>query len=559
MAGAGDQSANMKLARQMLEACRFIYKAYAQTCVYPLDPFFEAQHGLLIGKGMYKDTARTRLMAEVHQQYKSTETKLDPVEYDLSKPPNPHEGVVYRGGVEDEPYIFFQPREFDLKIASYSGFALDGQKVDGGGSLPSVGGRRVCAFFQGKTGMTPSTKLGGWPSWLGAVVYDPTENVAFVIFRGSRSGNGARAALGAQFMDKGSPDWVTDMNYMLEEHVNEWGGVKACSGFYYAYKSSRVSLLAAYKAAVGGATPATTYFTGHSLGGGLAQAAYLDWALTRADKGPYGCFALSAPPVIIGLKAVKAISMAVDASSLHHYYCPGDAVHASPLLDTSLIPKGMRFANWLTGSAYHPATHPVHLGSECQLFSESPFPEAHEPRDLFRGMNGGGRLPGVDGGNGDLDGEFWPTFKLGVTQQGGPYLSDFTSGFPADQLEDALTASLTPEMALARALQWKGVIQNDSRGQLMLEGISSYQRAVEAMREFAAIPSGESSKLRSGLGALRKTLVDIAEDTSATATSACAWTLLQGLSVLEQYTFHNGRKRPLPSTRPRSSAFFGER
>src|SRR4051812_38259106 len=35
---------DIETARIMLEFCRFAYKAYAQTCVYPMDPFYES-HG----------------------------------------------------------------------------------------------------------------------------------------------------------------------------------------------------------------------------------------------------------------------------------------------------------------------------------------------------------------------------------------------------------------------------------------------------------------------------------------------------------------------------------
>jgi|JI6StandDraft_1071083.scaffolds.fasta_scaffold69871_2 hypothetical protein len=42
MPGNGFRSTNMNTARALLEACRFSYKMFAQSCTYPMDPFFES-------------------------------------------------------------------------------------------------------------------------------------------------------------------------------------------------------------------------------------------------------------------------------------------------------------------------------------------------------------------------------------------------------------------------------------------------------------------------------------------------------------------------------------
>jgi hypothetical protein len=536
MPGSGYNSHNIKLARAMLEACRFSYKAYAQSCSYPLDPFFES-HGA-------SDSARDRLMESVHADYKTSAdaAKFDPVDYDLKKPPNPSEGVVYRGGVKDEPYILFQPRDLDKSIAHHTGFDLDGREVPhGGGAIGSASGRKRCAYFQGKTGMTKTWKTSGWPTWLGAVIYDPETNTVTIVFRGSRSGNGARALIGAKLKSKGSPDWVTDMNYLKSEDVEKFGGASLCCGFYYAYESAKRSIAAAYRSAVGVAIPSAVYITGHSLGGGLAQVAYLDFTcgdLAReitfaqsASSGvnawaPVQCFAISAPPVIIGRESHRKLAMDADATQILHYFCPGDAVHCSPLLDSARIPTAMRAGNWVLENFSHPLTDPVHVGCEIQLESNSSFPESHEPRDVYRGLHAG-----------TLDPHFWPTFVYNHTADAGPYISDLTTGAPVEALRDALEHSIPPDRALARAMLWRSVIKNESKAEAFTNDITTWQKAVNLAEELQTRNVSQSAlnSVKASIKELRKSLVAGARSTGSMATSSSYWTLLQGLSVREEF------------------------
>lgn len=531
MAGSGFNSQNMKLAREMLEACRFSYKMYAQSCQYPLDPFFES-HGA-------SDSARNRLMAAVHGDYRTSSdiTKFDPVDYDLLRPPSPSEGVIYRGGIQEEPYILLQPREFDRKISFHAGFDLAGKPVKyGGGELAGATGRRRCAFFQGRTGMTATWRQSGWPTWLGAVVYDPETGKLIIVFRGSRSGNGARALMGAKFSSAGSPDWVTDMNYLKTEAVEKFNGAQLSCGFYYAYESCKHSLKAAIQSALGGAAPRATYVTGHSLGGALAQVAYLDLScgdlardllMARPEAwSPLQCFALSAPPVIVGRASHHRLALDADVTQVMHYFCPGDAVHSSPLLDTSLIPKIMRVGGWVLENFSHPLTSPVHIGSEIALESRSLFPESHEPRDVFKGLNAG-----------TLDETFWPTFTFAHTSPAGPYISNFTGGALDDELRAALELSLPPDRALARAIQWKNVIESKTNAETVTQHIDLWQEAVELVDKLRArSPKSLSERdARVRVKEIRQTLVNGARATSQTATSSCYWTLLQGLSAREHY------------------------
>ena len=126
-------------------------------------------------------------------------------------------------------------RELDLRISDAQGFDLKGQKVDDGHDLDGDGLR--CGYFQGRTGSTQNHPNAGWPSYLGAAVFHPRSKTLYIVFRGSRSGDGARAMGSAQVYSTGSPDWITDMNHLKGVKVAKYGNSTLACGFYYAYES----------------------------------------------------------------------------------------------------------------------------------------------------------------------------------------------------------------------------------------------------------------------------------------------------------------------------------
>ena len=71
-----------------------------------------------------------RLALALHQRAgtQGDAQKFDPIAYDLRTVPNPHQGVVYRGG-EDTKYILFAPRPLDLSISEVKGFDLAGNAL----------------------------------------------------------------------------------------------------------------------------------------------------------------------------------------------------------------------------------------------------------------------------------------------------------------------------------------------------------------------------------------------------------------------------------------------
>lgn len=516
----------MKTARKMLEYCRFAYKGYAQSCAFPLDPFFESW-----GPGFkFLPSARDRLLAHVHTQLQTRpeERKFDPIAYRLTETPNPHHGGIYRGGIDDS-YILFQPRPLDLSISYARGYDRRGTAVDAGPRLEARDGAVRCGWFQGRTGMTQNHPDAGWTSYLGAVLYDRRTQEVTITFRGSRSGDGTRALVGAQIKSEGSPDWVTDMNHLKGTKVSKYGNSTLSCGFFYAVESCLVSLIAAYRDAVNGPVK-TIHVTGHSLGGALAQVAYVDLTcgelgrqlgLMTADAPAIYCYPISAPPICHGLESQHWLSRNANASHIHHYYNPRDLVHASPLVDGSKT-RGLSFGNWVAGGA-HPLTDPLHLGSEVALDCDDIFPNAHEPDLVWRGMNGGA-----------IERSFWPTFKLDVISNVSS-ISSLSDPNLTASLKSALSKSHSALTCKARASQWLAVTKDSDRAGLARSGIELFDTASSLLDDIER-PGNDPMKVtraRDALKTARKSLIEggYRDPSKHSASSSCYYTLLLSLAV----------------------------
>ncbi|MEY3211885.1 MAG: hypothetical protein RIT28_2366 [Pseudomonadota bacterium] len=447
-------SASMATARSCLEYCRFAYKAYAQSAKFPMDPFFETW-----GEGFRKTSgARDRLMKHIHDVehtlQSSDNRKFDPILYHLDRTPNPHDGVVYRGDIDDS-FILFQPRALDKRIAHARCYNRFGRRADDGHALQGATGNLRCGYFQGKTGMTENHPTSGWPSLLGAVIYDPGAQEVTIVFRGSRSGDGTRAALGAQLKSRGSPDWVTDLNHLKPIAVDKYGGHKLSIGFHLAYESCAISLQKAYTYAVNGGAVRKIQVTGHSLGGALAQNAYLD--LTCGTLGrtlgvqdgrvALSCVPISSPPVLIGIKAQRWASLYADAAAVHHFYNPRDAVHACDLL----ADHSKSFVFGATKALTHPINSPRHFGSQTALSAPDDFPIAHEPEAVWRGMH-----------DGVLDPKFWPVFRLDITSPT-PRVTGLPEMSLTLPLKRALANSCSIRSSVQQAELWRAVVKDEDR------------------------------------------------------------------------------------------------
>lgn len=453
---------DIETALVMLEYCRFSYKSYAQTCVYPMDPFFEAH-----GEGIWQG-ARDRVMARVHEERGSHADvrKFDPIEYDLTKVPNPSRGVVYRGGTGEQPYILFQPRPLDRSISDVMGADLQGNEI-WGESIPHATGTKRCCHFQGKTGMTQSHPEAGWPSWMGVVVYDPIKQTIVITFRGSRSGSGGRALAQALTQSQGNPDWVTDMNHLKGIPVGRFGHATLSGGFWYSYESCKQSLEAAFYDAANHQPIKEIYFTGHSLGGGLAQCAYIDMAggdllatfRKHQPRVPMYCYAISAPPIILGSKSKALVERYLGDVNVFHYFAPKDTVHDSPSVKFS-VAKG---ANTVVAALSHPLTSPCHIGVEFPLEKcKESFPDAHEPEAVRKGMFAAiakerhmGLAP---------DPEFWPLFDFNPMGRWGRAVEEgWRGGGLNDYLKLALS-SFSRDMATSRAELWAEAVKGQKSG-----------------------------------------------------------------------------------------------
>lgn len=530
---------NPLTALDMLEYCRFIYRTYAQSCVYPMDPFFESH-----GKGVWQG-ARDRLIAAIHDRLESPKElrRFDPIEYDLEHTPHPRRGIVYRAGTGDEPFILFQPRKLDMKIKAAVGFDLTGKQLD---SIDISGSTEKlrCGHFQGKTGMTKTYPTAGWTSWLGACVYDPDQKRMVVVFRGSRSGAGGRALGQALLYSTGNPDWVTDMNHLKGVKVKDLGGVVMACGFWHAYESCKASLEAAFCAALGSGKLDEIIFTGHSLGGALAQCAYVDMvggtlfsknSTLRPLKStlPIHCYAMSAPPICLDKDSAHGVELIVGDAKVYHYFAPKDAVHDSPEVAFS----GASVVSSLTDTVTHPTVTPVHIGVEIKLVDcKEKFPAAHEPAVVHKGLlaaikrdlNMG--LPADPG--------FWPIFKFHPLEPWGRVVSDVQSGLEK-LLVDALACSASKAAADERASQWGEIAKGKDKGgyeSLDFEDGEAFEYFKSACELIHDLGNPFGCEDRSGKTAEVKKIRALLLKHYGTAknhkaSSSCVWTMMQYLSV----------------------------
>ncbi len=450
-------------ARTCVELCRFSYKMYAQTVKFPFDPFFEGDEKSTGGLTNVAQVTRKRMMAHIHDLLKTPHgdvRKFDPIQYRLDAPPNPSKSTVYRGET-DSSYLIFGPSTWDDRIGAYAGFDTNGKDLNCQPDLVGSGRDCRCGYFQGETGMTANHPKSGWRSFLGAVIYDPTTQTAYIVFRGSRSGDGKRSLLGAQFFSEGNPDWVTDMNHVKETNpynpqfqfgdTYDRSNVRLAGGFWRSYASSSKSMEAAFNYAVRGGSVASICVTGHSLGGALAQCAYIHLTTSPRIKTRLKlkenvfieCYPISAPPVCLGYSSQHWISRNANASNVHHYYCPKDAVHGCDLV----IPSNESRAGWALAKGRHPETTPYHFGSQIALNCSQEFPNAHEPYFVMEAMCGPDyRMP--DG--------FWPRvdFDLSTSTLVKDKKFPGSNSIGIDQIVPAITDSYIPADFHDRAEQW---------------------------------------------------------------------------------------------------------
>lgn len=284
-----------------LDLCVLSYQLYAQTLVWPFDPYYEELSNWAFDRARYMRKVRSWAQEQGAAQVRESAGLAD------------YRGPGVLGGFEDNPFhdpIVFRyagidpsrrsltnpdgkrwvvletPPEITKAIGSVGMCYRTTGEPPGSVTLEWV--RRnesgdVLLAFEGGTG---SKGLEGRPvsqSLMGFVLLRTKSGGGYdvhVMFRGSRSGKAERAALDALSDDnaEGNPDWITDMGYdrLTAEtggaHVSTTGGVNR--GFATSMESIFPQLFRCLEEVAhlrDGAVPDHVYVTGHSLGGALGQ------------------------------------------------------------------------------------------------------------------------------------------------------------------------------------------------------------------------------------------------------------------------------------------------
>lgn len=282
------------------------YKLYAQTLVWPFDPYYEFSNNT--------DGDRKRLMKKVHNwvKLKSKEqvkkgTKLggfrgpgalngfannqtlNPIIYNYANL-NPWGQTITQS--ENIWTAHQTPAQISNKISSvYMCYRQTGKPI-GSVAVKQIaskkktnnsGSQDVLLAFEGETG-NKGTGQAAAQSLMGFILlrYSPTNETydVHISFRGSQSGSVGRAAIEA-FNNKkasGNPDWVTDLGYHRISSSNGGSHITSTGAVHRGFAQSMKSIFPQLFACLSKAAelspkkgPNNIYVTGHSLGGGLAQ------------------------------------------------------------------------------------------------------------------------------------------------------------------------------------------------------------------------------------------------------------------------------------------------
>ena len=283
------------------------YQLYAQTLIWPFDPFYEAFAGL--------DNDRNRVMQNVRAWARATGARQ------VRTPPKlgGYRGPGLLAGFADNPRsdpiihrydqlfpwrpAIFNPADRWTEYTSPNAItgamrdvymcyrrtgrpqgdvAVEHVTSDQGAARP--GARDVLLAFEGSTGDKGEPGQVASQSLLGFVLMrylsGSDDYDLHITFRGSRSGSALRAAVKANFTTSasGNPDWVTDLGW-YRIGAGEGASVisttgKVHRGFATAMAQSLPQIFACLDRGARlarGRPPRTIFVTGHSLGGGLAQ------------------------------------------------------------------------------------------------------------------------------------------------------------------------------------------------------------------------------------------------------------------------------------------------
>lgn len=265
------------------------YHVYHQTLIWPLDPFYEewARPG---------SSRRDNMMAAVHDQLPGqadlrgpgstrgwhANTELDPIVGDYRNVA-PWRGAITNDGFNYR-YLSAAPSLIatiaDVTVCEYGGEQATAEPMlhaARSNPVASLDADDHLYAFEGATGSFD----GKPPAWslLGVVLERHVDDGAYDIhigYRGSQSGDGHRAGLQGMVLERGNPDWVTDMEVFKtrpDARISDQGSVVV--GLRDSVVSSFGSLTACLSdiSERNGRPPRVVRFCGHSLGAALATQA----------------------------------------------------------------------------------------------------------------------------------------------------------------------------------------------------------------------------------------------------------------------------------------------
>lgn len=288
-----------------LDLCILSYHLYTQTLIWPIDPYYEqmARKGTdrrdnFMAK-VRSNPPRVILRSNPPRVIYSCPEHLDPIVSDYQrinpwKPcfvsPEPHQWLVFQAPLEiTQPIRSIYFREIEKEDYPPHKYKDNPNPTTGNDYL-------YC--FEGETGQVMSDDFPpktGLKSMMGFILDkqiggDEEYNI-HIVFRGSRSGSGARAASQA-VSSKGNPDWVTDIDsvrkLISDPVISPYG--KCSRGFCNSVKTMIEPIASSLRSIHNRRKrpPRRIFITGHSLGGALAALCASAFSLSLRNILRYG-------------------------------------------------------------------------------------------------------------------------------------------------------------------------------------------------------------------------------------------------------------------------------
>jgi hypothetical protein len=282
-----------------LDLCNLSYQLYAQSLVWPFDPYYE-RHGDEFDREAFMDGVRTWVASiSLNDPKPAFAGYRGPGALAGFENNQLHDPVLFRYdtlrpwqkalSLPDENWVEQQaPMDITEKISDVfmcyrpTGLPADTTKIDRvarGSAFAATRARDQLIAFEGETGDKGEPGQPGSQSMMGFVlkrlIAGSSDYDVHIVFRGSRSGVVLRAARQAlsQTNARGNPDWITDLGYDFVEaaDISQVGTLHR--GMVQSVRSMLpkiVRCLLHITEGANGRLPRRISLTGHSLGGGLA-------------------------------------------------------------------------------------------------------------------------------------------------------------------------------------------------------------------------------------------------------------------------------------------------